>query len=112
MAWKCNPNSIRACLTCQLPDCKYVKPSGKSYNRTAYYKEHKAAAEATGMCSRCWKRPATAGYKTCAACREGNRKKMNLYYKEKAHGGGNRRERKVKHSTESITRNEGKANVS
>ena len=111
MAWMCNPNSIAACLSCPLPDCKYDEGAkvGPNYQRD-YHQAKKKAAIAAGLCSKCWKRPADEGYTTCTECRIKMREAKRKT-KEKAHGGGNRREHKVKHSTESITRNEGKANV-
>ena len=109
--WECNPSNIDACLNCPLPDCKYDERAElpSNYQRD-YHRTRKKAAIAAGLCSKCWKRPADEGYTTCTECRTKMRESKRKT-KENAHGGGNRRERKVKHSTESITRNEGKANV-
>lgn len=101
MAWMCNPNSIAACLSCPLPDCKYDEGAkvGPNYQRD-YHQAKKKAAIASGLCSKCWKRPADEGFSTCTECRTKMRESKQ---KEKAHGGGNRRERKVNKSTMSIT---------
>lgn len=99
--WTCNPNSIDACLSCPLPDCKYDARAELSSNyQRDYQRTRKMAAIASGLCSKCWKRPADEGYTTCTECRTKMRESKQ---KEKAHGGGNRRERKANKPTMSIT---------
>lgn len=101
--WECNPSNIDACLSCPLPDCKYDERAElpSNYQRD-YHRTRKMAAIAAGLCSKCWKRPADEGYTTCTECRIKMREAKRKT-KEKAHGGGNRRERKANKPTMSIT---------
>lgn len=40
----------------------------KEYQRK-YHRKRVMKARQSGMCTRCWKTPATDGYKTCSRCR-------------------------------------------
>ena len=101
--WECNPSNIDVCLSCPLPDCKYDARAELSSNyQRDYQRTRKMAAIADGLCSKCWKRPADEGYTTCTECRTKMREAKRKT-KEKAHGGGNRREHKKRYSMRIIT---------
>lgn len=76
---------ISDCFNCPYPDCindtppKVKSKRAKEYEKEWARKKRKECAE-KGICTICFKRPATQGYKTCNECRtRTNRQRKELY---------------------------------
>lgn len=80
------------CFNCPYPDCindavnpvvTYTPERLKAQRE--YSRKRKLRSEAAGLCTRCGKRPASNGYKTCIDCRLYMRRKAEEKHRRNGH---------------------------